>query len=58
MNDKQNKRIVVLSGTRFENLLTRDNFLTYNDADSMDEARRALSEEKRDDRQDSYSEKK
>lgn len=30
-----NKRVVVLSGTRFENLLNRDNFLTRDDTESM-----------------------
>lgn len=31
----ENKRIVVLSGTRFENLLNRENFLTRDDTESM-----------------------
>ncbi|EKN4028207.1 TPA: hypothetical protein P0O07_004115 [Yersinia enterocolitica] len=37
-----NKRVVVLSGTRFENLLNKDNFLTRNDAESMNRAKKAL----------------
>lgn len=30
-----NKRVVSLSGTRFENLLNRENFLTRDDTESM-----------------------
>ena len=37
-----NKRVVVLSSTRFENLLTKDNFLTRNDAEHMNKAKQDL----------------
>lgn len=43
MNNKD-KTVVALSGTRFENLLTRDNFFTRNDADSMNKAKKSLEE--------------
>lgn len=36
----KNKRVVVLSGTRFENLLNKDNFLTRNDTESMNKYKR------------------
>lgn len=34
--DKKEQRVVVISGTRFENLLNRENFLTRSDTDSME----------------------
>ncbi|MEI7087957.1 hypothetical protein WCU61_17970 [Pectobacterium versatile] len=37
-----NKRVVVFSSTRFGNLLTRDNFLTRNDAEYMNKAKKDL----------------
>lgn len=41
MNSKD-KTVIALHGTRFENLLTRDNFFTRNDADSMNKAKKSL----------------
>lgn len=36
------KRVVVLSSKRFENLFTRENFLTRNDAEHMNRAKQEL----------------
>lgn len=38
----KNKRVVVLSSTRFDNPLTKDNFLTRNDAEYMNKAKQDL----------------
>lgn len=37
-----NKRVVVLCSTRFENLFTKENFLNRNDAEYMNKAKQDL----------------
>ena len=49
-----NKRVVVLSSTRFENLLTRDNFLTRNDAEYMNKAKKDLDKSLKKDEIEAY----
>lgn len=38
--DKRERRVVVFSGTRFENLLNKENFLTRSDTASMESSKK------------------